>query len=1163
MQKAFCNDILCRAITKTKLFRLWMPARKKTLLVMRFIAMFLFIACMQAGAKGFTQTVSLSVKNAKLEKVFDLIKAQTGYTFIYTQDMLRKSKPVTLTFRDIPLETALQLCFNNQPLSFTILNKMIVVKEKPVDPSPTDIGEDLFPPPIDIRGRIVNEKGEPVMATVQVKGGSQLAGTDENGYFQLDAVDPQAVLVITGVSIERREYAVSGKTDLLHIVVKIKSTAMDELQVIAYGVTSKRFLVGAVTTIKSEQIQQQPVNNVFLALQGRVPGLIVNSGSGAPGSGIRMQIRGQNTLPTNANMFANFDQPLIIIDGVPFSAQNRNINLISSFGSGNGGGIGGFGALTNINPNDVESITVLRDADATSIYGSQGANGVILITTKKGVPGKTTFGVRVSTGPNRITRRQEYLKTQEYLELRREAISNDGLTLPPVYDGTYPDLQLFDTTKYTDWFKEFFGGTSNNTDVQATLSGGTENTSFILSAGYSVSKYNFPGDFAEKRLSLHSGFQYRSKNNKLNIDFITDFSYSHNNNASSPTAAEVNALPPNTPDLLDENGNLVWSYKGMDFGYTIIGGNNGGNVGIQYQHYAYLKQPYDLKKYYLNNSLQVSYKILPGLDVTINTGYSRFNSNEHAAFPIASQSPFSPYAREGSASFAKNEFETINIEPQLNYQRNIGKGVFTVLAGATYKQNLNDNMRIDAGGYTNDGFLNSVTGARAIYEARSNNIIYKYVGVYGRAGYIYDSKYILNITGRRDGSSNFGPGQKFGTFASVGSGWIISEENFFRNLKPTFSLLKLSANYGSNGSDGVEPYNYQEYWTNIAPFGASFLGLTPYTPLNLYNPDYSWATKRTLNIMLDLGFFNDRLMVNANWYDGRTSNQLVGVILPSQTGFSSVTDNLGATVQNTGFEIALTSANIRTAAFTWNTNFNFSVNRNKLIAFPDLEKSSYGYQYIIGQSLNILQLVKFKGVNPQTGVFDFYDAKGNVISKPNMELEKDGGDRVMSYDMQPGFTGGIENSFSYKGFSLSVFFQFAKQLGYNHLFAVYTRPYQPGGHGNLPILVRDRWKKPGDIATFQRATTGASVEAADALNSFFYSDGSISNASYVRLKTLALTYDFPERLVKKAGMQGLKVYASAQNLLTITGYKFGDPEQPGDVNFPLQRTVVVGLSFNF
>lgn len=1136
---------------------------KMILLVMKLMTAFILIGCLHVSARGVSQDISLSVRNAPLVEVFREIGRQSGYDFVYTDVVLRKSTRVSIEVKNVMLEEALRICLKNQELTYSIFDKTIVIKpivEIKSETLPPTLS--LPPPPVDIRGRVAGADGGPVVgATISVKGTKKSTDTDQNGEFVLHNIDEHAILVITHVQFETKSVALEGAV-YVNITVQQKVSLLDETQVIAYGTTTRRFNVGAVSTVKAEDIENQPVSNVVLALQGRVPGLTISPASGAPGTRVKMQIRGQNTLRSTQNAFVPFDQPLIIIDGVPFAAQNQNINLVSSGGGGPFLGVGspylGMGALSNINPNDIESINVLRDADATSIYGSQGANGVILITTKKGKPGRTTLGVRINTGPNKVTRRPEFLNTKQYLQLRREGIVNDGGVVPDEYDGNYPDLNLFDSTRSVDWFKEFFGGTSNSTDANATLSGGTDNMSFLLSAGYNRTSYNFPGDYAQERMSIHSGFQYKSRNNKLTMDFTTDLSYSKNNITSNPDATSVNKLPPNTPELLDDRGNLVWDYNGYSLDYSF------GPTGLLFfQQYAYLKQPYSMDNFNQNNSLQVTYRIVQGLSATVNLGYSRFTASETSQFPITAIGPHNPY-RKASATFARNEFETVNVEPQVNYQQNIGRGVFSALAGATYKSNLNRNERITGVDYPNDGLLGSLNGAGRIVEAMSNRIPYKYIGVYGRVGYIYANRYILNITGRRDGSSNFGPGRRFGTFGSAGAGWIVSDENFFSGWKTPFSLVKFSANYGTNGSDGVDAYKFQPFW--ISPqFTTLFQNVRPYVPLNLYNPDYSWALKKSLNVMVDLGLFQDRLLLNATWYRNTTSDQLIGALLPTQTGFGDVVDNFAAVVQNKGWEFALTSTNIKTSDFTWTTNLNFFINRNKLAAFDDLDKSPYASYYTVGQSLNMVWGWRYKGVNETTGLFEFYDSKGDATYAPAYGRVEDGGDQEIIEDLQPGFSGGFGNTFSYKGLTLSLFFQFAEQRALTYLSGMYGQSNMPGLLGNVPVIALDRWRQPGDIAQVQRATAAAgNYDAFSAGGYFVQSTGAYSDASYIRLKTASLSYTFPANVIRKAGMESLTAYANAQNLLTITRYEIGDPELPGVVGgIPMQRTIAFGLLFNF
>jgi len=423
---------------------------------------------------------------------------------------------------------------------------------------------------------------------------------------------------------------------------------------------------------------------------------------GVPGSQVLMQVRGQNTVtsqsisPGNLTTQKPYDQPLFIIDGVPFAPQNNNLSQLNNFVSGSfSGGInqsGGISPFDNINPNDIESISVLKDADATSIYGTQGSNGVILITTKKGKPGKTVFNLMATTGYNTAAREVKLLNTPQYLGLRNAAFAADSITPsndPNNYLAYAPDLLDFSQTKYTNWEKVIFGKTSNNTDIHGTLSGGTYNNTFLIAGGFTRSDFHFPGNFADQRLTLHSAFHHMSQDNRLTIDFGTDYGYDQNNSPGGGGTGIL--LPPNTPDLLDPQGNLVWSYNGVSMD--------------EYQIYRYLKEPDLLQNYNLNTTMRLAYKVLTGLSFTANLGYNRNTTSEHSILPASAQDPLYPTIQ---ANFDNANYETINVEPQLDYTTTIGKGVLTSLVGATYKKNSSFISSLAGSGYANDNFLGSI-----------------------------------------------------------------------------------------------------------------------------------------------------------------------------------------------------------------------------------------------------------------------------------------------------------------------------------------------------------------------------------------------------------------------------------------------------------------------
>jgi len=1146
----------------------------KTLLVMKLTSLLLLTAILQVSAHTRAQTVTYSGKQVSLTTVFSVIKKQTGYLFFYRKEDLAGSSPVTLELRNAPLQDALKEVLAGQPLAFAIQGNTVFITMKPAAPAAAPVGPVEAPvvAPVDsIHGRILDSLGVPLAgASVMVKGSKRGTVTNAMGEFKLRGIEPAGVvLVVSFTGFTTKEYKVK-EPSYVFVRMSRSNDPLDDVQVVAYGTNTRRFSVGSVSTVTSEDIGRQPVTNVLLALEGRVPGLTITPSSGAPGAYSPIQVRGQNTLQSNLGASvvgqtlipnsngaaqAPYDQPMIIIDGVPFAPGNQNISVLSSLAGYNTLGLNnitGISSMGGLNPSDVESISVLKDADATSIYGSQGANGVIVITTKKGRPGKTDFNVKVNTGPNKVTRTIPLLGTPQYIQMRREAAANDKLVVTaPNNSWIFPDILVFDTTRQVDWFHRFLGGTANTTDAYASLSGGTPNSSFLLSGGYTRANYNFPGEFADERVTLHSGFHYASGDHRLNLDFGTDYSYDDNNSPTAPPSGSAAMLtPPDVPELLDPSGKLVWQYNGVDIS--------------NYQPYAYLKQPSWIKSYSVTGSMRVAYQPARGLTLATNVGYSRVNTKQEQLTPLASQDP--SVATTASANFANTEYQSVNIEPQIDYRRNIGLGAFSALIGGTYKFNTSSGTSLSGSGYPNDALIGSIDPATSVAAYDAYNI-YKYAGVFGRLGYVYDREYIISLSGRRDGSSNFGPGRQFGTFGSVGLGWIFSEEKAFQRLFPFVSYAKIAGNYGSNGSDGVAPYNFQDFWKLVETGTPLFQGTRGYRPVNAYNPNYSWASKRSINLSLDLGFIHDRVLTNVTWYRARTGNQLVTYPLPNQTGFANVVENLSATVQDAGIEVTVTSINIKTTRFRWTTTFNISANRNKLISFPGLATSSYASSYTIGKSVSQIFGFKYTGINDTTGIFQFASSKGGNTPTPSYQPVSKGGDMQYLGDGAPKFTGGLGNTFSYGGFSLTAFFHFAKKTGRNYLFGMYST-VTPGAASNLPQLALDHWRQPGDHAPMERLTTGFAgglgSTAARAASNFLTSSGSYSDASFIRLQNLSLAYTFPDSYLKKVHMKGATVYVNAQNLFTITSYKVGDPETPGFVyGVPLQRTIAGGVSFNF
>ncbi|OQP67829.1 hypothetical protein A4R26_32670 [Niastella populi] len=975
---------------------------------------------------------------------------------------------------------------------------------------------------MDVRGKVVDSKGEPVSgATISVQGTNKTTLTNADGSFTLTGIEEDAVIVISHIQYETENITLNGRS-LVNATLQIKISGLDELQVIAYGTTTKRLNTGNVSTVKSSDIAKQPVNNPLLALQGRVPGLIVTQLSGLPGGPVSVQIRGQNSI-------ANGNLPLYIVDGIPYTPQLLT-DAPNIIGNGN--------PFNYINAFDIESIEVLKDADATAIYGSRAANGAILITTKKGKAGKSVVDVNVQTGWGKVSRFMDLMNTQQYLEMRREALKNDNIT--PTTSNS-PDLLYWDTTRYTDWQKELIGGTANWQDVQASLSGGNNNTQFFIGGSYHKETTVFPGDFADKKASLHFNISNTSLNRKFKVLLTGNFVSDNNRLPGSQDLTGIAmTLAPNAPPLYKADGSLNWAPL------------TNGAAGTWTNPLSYVHRPYkNLTNNLIMNSV-ISYQILPGLEIKNSAGYTNLHTDGFHGVPFLYFDPVRWPIRGNdlrSAQYSNNTIRSWIIEPQLNYSKTLGQGTLSLLIGLTIQQNNTSGSVVSGQGYTSDMVLEDIKSASAVTISSSTNSTYKYNALFGRLNYNWKEKYIVNLTARRDGSSRFGPENRFHNFGSAAVGWIFSKEKFLSNTSSVLSFGKLRLSYGTTGNDQVGDYSFLNLY-NPTNVGIPYLSTNGLLVQGLYNPALQWEETKKAEVGLELGFIKDRILLSSSYFRNRSSNQLVSYGLPSTTGASSISKNLPATVQNSGFEITLNTVNLKRKAFSWNTNINLTIYRNKLVSYPDFENSTYANRYLIGRSLNIIKLYRFAGVNPTTGLYEFYDSKDNIVSIPDSK-----NDATIILDRNPKYYGGIQNSISYKAFELDFLFQYVKQTGIS-----YEPGYLPGWlNQNQPVTVLNRWQKPGDNTTIQKFSSGFSIFFPWALYSG--GDAAYTDASYFRLKNLSLSWQMPKTWSNRLKLDVCRFYIRAQNLLTITNYEGGlDPETMNVSTLPPLRTITFGIN---
>jgi TonB-linked SusC/RagA family outer membrane protein len=1122
--------MLLRALCTSSCFTGGLP-HKQLLRIMKLTAIILLSACLTASAKGYSQ-ITLSEKNVPLQNVFKEIKRQTGYDVFYTYETIQKAGKVTVNVKDVSLQEALEACLKTTALTYVIIDRTVVIKEKGKAPVIAENNQLPIPPPIDVKGRIVNENGEPVLATVMVKGTNKGTTTNNDGYFELDGVNDNATLVITASNIETREIKLNGKGDLAVIDVKMKNSPLDEMQIIAYGRTSKRFQTGNVTSVKADDIEKQPVNNPLLALEGRVPGLFIEQATGLPGSGVKVRIQGQNSIQ-------NGNDPLYVVDGVPYiSLLLPSIN--STLGSSGTVGIVG-NPFSYLNPADIESIEVLKDADATAIYGSRAANGAILITTKKGRAGKTKVSANLQNGWGQVTRKMDLLNSQQYLEMRHEALRNDGISAPGAFD--YDLNGFWDTTRYTDWQKELIGKIARYNDFQTSVSGGSSNTQFVIGAGYHRETSTFPGDYADQKGSLHFNINNRSNNQKFHIQLTGNYLYDDNRLPSIDLTGTALGLPPVAPPLFNEDGSL-------NFSVNASGSSSFSNP------LRYMTTEYQNKTHNLTSNLDIGYQITRDIQIKSRFGYSNMQMNEIETSPITYFLPEQRITGIRSATFGNNNISSFIIEPQLIFNKAFRKGKLDALVGTTLQQMNSVGQLMTAYGYNSDLVLKDIKAAPNISVFSSTYSIYKYNALFGRINYNLKEKYIINLTARRDGSSRFGRENQFHNFGAIGGAWIFSEESFVKKRLQFLSFGKLRASYGTTGNDQIGDYTFLNQYDPITLFGGiPYQGIPAIQPSRIANPYLQWEETRKFQAGLDLGLFKDRILLNTTYFRNRSSNQLLYYNLPYITGFPNLLLNFPATVQNAGWEFTLNSENIRGKAFNWKTSINLTIPKSKLIAFQNLESSSYKTTLQIGMPINIKQVFALAGVDPQTGIYQFLDADGKLTANPDFSK-----DRTRIIRLDPSYYGGFQNSFTYKGFQLDILLQFVKQIGPNFNFGSIYPGYFSAGTGNQPAWTLNRWQKPGDAATYEKF--GSNFNLFTPWLNALGTDAAYSDASYIRLKNLSLSFLLPKQWIRKIQSQSFRIFVQGQNLLTFTHYKGLDPETKSSASLPPLRVLTFGLDLN-
>ncbi|SHI47316.1 TonB-linked outer membrane protein, SusC/RagA family [Mesonia phycicola] len=963
-----------------------------------------------------------------------------------------------------------------------------------------------------ISGTVTNTDNMPIPG-VNITFKNKPGGTTTNfdGEYELN-VQAQDSLVFAYLGYQTQTIAVANQSQI-NITLQEEENSLGDLVINAgYYTTTDRERTGSIEKVSAEEIELQPVVNPLQALQGRMPGVEVVQQSGVTGLAASIQIRGQNSLRNSPGN--NGNQPLFIVDGVPInSSPVRTSGLLTN--------VPGLDPLNVLNLANIESIEVLKDADATAIYGSRGANGVVLITTKKpkGQQGKLQVNARLYAGFSQASHKMELLNTSQYLQMRQQAFANDGEE--PTLAGD-PDVTRWDQNRYTDWQEVLFGNTAEVTNMNLALSAGDAYTSFILGGGYHKEGSVFPGDFGYQKATANINLTHRSKDNKLKLNFSTNYGVDQNDLFNDSFVGLALTLPPNAPELYDSDGNLNWEESTWS--------NPLAN------HY----KTQQVNSNNLMSNMNLSYRLVEGLDLKTNLGYASLNSEELIKNPIRTYDPQYWANVQASSTHSTVNRSSWIIEPQLVYETQRGNFNLEALAGLSF-QNTRSSTLISVGqGYSHESLIGNLAAADQVRVNVNENIDYRYMAAFGRLGVNWKEKYFLNFTGRRDGSSRFGRDKRFANFGAIGGAWLFSEETFFKEKVEWLNFGKLRASYGTTGSDQIPDYGYLDTYQPTTGPGGLYA-------TQLVNPDYSWEVNKKLETAVEVGLLENRLQVGVSWYRNRSSNQLVGYPLPATTGFATVQANLPAVVENTGWEFSLSTTNIKTKNFQWQSNINLTIPQNKLIEFDGIEETAYQNIYRVGEPLDIAILFQYEGIDPETGFYQIRDV--NEDGSYNYD------DRIVIKNLGRKYYAGINNTFTYKGVALSFLWQYVQQDNYTY----FAQSGTPGFNVNQPVEVLDAWQGPGDNSSFQQYSQN--IPAFMAHYNAIRSDRAVDDASFLRLKTLSLSYNLSPKAIEKTGLQGVRLFAHGQNLLTFTNYLGLDPE--GGLALPPLRSFTFGLEVKF
>lgn len=991
--------------------------------------------------------------------------------------------------------------------------------------------------------------------TVQLVGSNKGTQTDANGNYSITVPSSKSVLVFRFVGFASKEVTVGSQT-MINVALKEDAKSLEEVVVVGYGTLVKRELTGNVAKIKASDIADMPVTTFDQAIQGKAAGVVVNAGTGKLGQGIRVNVRGQGSISAST-------QPLYVIDGIPLTTNN----LSYQYGSTN--------PLSDINPQDIESMEILKDASAAAIYGARGANGVVIITTKKGKAGQTRVNFGYQTGSSKPTRKLQFLNTQQYVDFYRIAAANSDRI-----DGLDPAASDSYTTYMNDFFATQSLGTFGGANQVSTnwgdlayqdapmsqydmnITSGTDKTSIFVSGQYLDQKGILIGN-ALKRATGRINVEH-TLTDKFKMGASMSLSRSLNNRLSGDrqfdNPMQMVALPPMTPATDPSTGLPTGSLPGdasIPYYYNPV--VNIGNAFYNTTVNRTIGSVYGLLKITKDLSFRSEY----GIDVLNQLEEQYYNS-------LTARNTGVPGGLGVSRTVRVENYNTNNI---LTYTKAFGLHSLEAIAGFSYQNSTTKSHYIEGQDFPSDAYQTISSAARKT-GGNSWETGFSFLSYFARANYKFNDRYLFGVSARVDGSSRFGKNNQYGLFPAVSLGWLISEEEFLKSAK-AISFLKLRTSYGRTGnaeigtesSINVRNFPQRGLFAGDAGYGS----LPGQRPIQLANPDLSWETTDQIDVGIDFGFFNNRISGEIDYYQKNTSNLLLNVNVPGTSGFAVQTRNIGK-LQNKGFEFVLNTDNL-VGAFKWRTSINLAYNTNKVtdlqgqIIEGGLNNMSRAVE---GQPLGTFFTAEYAGVDPANGNALWYKNTVNTdgsIDRSTTSVYNQA-QRVVVGKALPDWTGGITNTFSYKGFDLSIFLN--GQFGNNINF------YGVGRYSSANGRFEDN-QTVDQLNAWTSTNTNTNIPEAR----LFFNNGAqpssrfIQNGSFVRLRNVTLAYNLPKSLLQKAKINSLRVFVTGQNLATFTKYTGWDPEVNADdvvtnvalgydfYTAPQARTITFGVNLGF